>query len=209
MYKHFRKRHSQFHWNHFKRNVFLWVKGVFGTRFIVDWINRLTGKRIRFNVTQSRHSVGSQTCDDQHSRQDPLRVPLSWSSTCPHNSAGVKGQTFVMLWWPSDCLPLIMSLRQHTHTRKGTLGGDTCVFTLFFRVVCLNWSLGRDTLTSPQCHNNCYRRRSGGWATEASSWLDSLMMSSAIGSPSPRKAVRFQEKKQKLNVFSCSSSSDH
>lgn len=76
---------------------------------------------------------------------------------------------------------------------------QTCVFTLFFHVVCPDWSLGRDVLTSPRCHNNCYRRRSGGWAREASSWLDSLMMSSAVGSPSPCSAVSFQERKnQKL-----------
>lgn len=78
---------------------------------------------------------------------------------------------------------------------------QTCVFTLFFHVVCPDWSLGRDVLTSPRCHNNCYRRRSGGWAREASSWLDSLMMSSAAGSPSPCSAVSFQERKNKSLTF--------
>lgn len=78
---------------------------------------------------------------------------------------------------------------------------QTCVLTLFPHVVCLDWSLGRDTLTSPRCHNNCYRRRSGGRAREASSWLDRLMMSSAVGSPSPCNALSFQERKNKCLTF--------
>lgn len=155
-------------------------------------------------MTQSRQRVGSQSCDDQRSHQDPLPVPLSRTSTCPHPPQGlkVKARANLCALSTSDCLLLIMSLRQHTHTHAKAHLGETrvCLHFSFMLFVSAGvwdetfWPLLSVTII-------VITGESSGWTREAWLWLDSLMMSSVIGSPSPCNAVSFQEKNKGLTFL--------
>lgn len=113
-------------------------------------------------------------------------------------SAGVKGQ--------SEGQPLCIVDKRlftadhvtqatHTHTHAKAHLGETrvCLHFSFMLFVSAGvwdetfWPLLSVTII-------VITGESSGWAREATSWLDSLMMSSVIGSPSPCNAVSFQEK---------------
>lgn len=105
-------------------------------------------------------------------------------------SAGVKGQRegYPCALLTSDCLPLIS--HSHNFAEDHLVETRARVYTLV-HVVCLNWSFGWHSnlffLVQLYVTIQCYH-------VEASSGLDSLMMSPMIGFLSPG---RIQAKKQK------------